>query len=201
MVASIRRHPATRTEPHMPMLQRDLHESLRTEGELLHTQIAELARRLDPERLVRRPTPPGWSVGEVLVHLCVVDEAYAKPLATLIHRAHQDAGAPLREWKPSFLGKLMAERLARPASMRTPWWFRPGASPRSGVVEDFLNRHARILRRMEESASLDWRDLRMPLPSLPPLLKLNLGDVFRIHIVHARRHLGQMERVVANTSS
>ena len=182
----------------MPVLQRDLHQELGAEGAALQASIAGLTRRLDPEQLVRRPTPPGWSVAEVLEHLCIADEAYARPMATLIHRAHADAGAPLREWRPSFLGGLMASRLAKPAPMRAPRWFRPGATPRAAVVDDFLTRHARIVQRMNDAKSLDWRHLRMPPPSLPPLLKLNLGDIFRIHMVHVRRHLAQLERIVAS---
>lgn len=180
-----------------PLLQRDLLLELRTEAVSLHQRVAALVRPLDPEQLVRRPAPTGWSVGEVLEHLCVVDEKYAGPLATLIHRARPDAAAPLREWKPTFLGRMVANRLEKPKPMRAPRWFRPGHSPRNGVVEDFLTRDSRMTHRMDEAASLDWRELRMAPPVLPPLFKFNLGDVFRINVVHVRRHFAQMERVVA----
>jgi hypothetical protein len=182
----------------MSPLQRDLHQQLRTEALTLHERIAALARPLDPEQLVRRPDPPGWSVGEVLEHLCVADEVYARPLATLIHRAHVDAGAPLREWRPTFMGRMFVTRLEQPKPMRAPKFFRPGPTPRNGVVEDFLSRDTRLTHRMDEAASLDWLELRMAPPMLPlPLFKFNLGDVFRLHVVHVRRHLGQMERVAA----
>lgn len=185
----------------MPLLQRDLHQQLRTESASLHQRVASLARGLDPERLVRRPDAGGWSVAEVLEHLCVADELYARPLTTLIHRAHPDAGAPLREWRPSLLGKFIASALENPKPVRAPRAFRQGPTPRAAVVEDFLTRDARMLRRMDDAASLDWRELRLHSPALPiKLLKLNLGDVFRIHVVHVRRHLAQMERVVGQTA-
>lgn len=182
----------------MPLLQRDLHQQLRTESLSLHQRVATLARALDPEQLVRRPAPDAWSVGEVLEHLCIADELYAKPVATLIHRAHIDAGAPLREWKPSLLGKFVAGALEKPRKMKTPRKMRPATSPRNGVVEDFLTRDSRLLHRMDDSTTLDWNDLRLATPAFPvPVLKLNLGDVFRIHVVHVRRHLAQMESAVA----
>lgn len=185
----------------MCALQRDLHQQLRAESIELHQRVAELARPLDPEQLVRRPAAGGWSVGEVLEHLCITDERYAKPLATLIHRAHVDAAAPLREWKPSRLGRWVADRLERPAPMKTPGALKPGMTPRAAVVEDFLSRDSRHIHRMDESASLDWQELRLVPPVLPAflpaLLKFNLGDVYRLHVVHVRRHLAQMERVVA----
>jgi hypothetical protein len=182
----------------MGMTQRELHQSLKAEALANHRRVAELARPLDPERLVRRPTPPGWSVGEVLEHLCIADESYRRPLTALVASARQDAGAPAREWQPSFFGKLLAGALARPAKMKSPGKFRPGASPRNGVVEDFLARDSRLIGLMDDAASLDWRALRMASPALPvPIIRLNLGDVFKIHVVHVRRHLGQMERVVS----
>ena len=185
----------------MPLLQRDLHEQLRTESTSLHQRVATAARSLDPEQLVRRPSGGGWSVGEVLEHLCLADENYAKPVATLIHRAHLDAGAPMREWRPTMLGKFIVSALEKPRPMKAPRKFRPVSSPRNGVVEDFLTRDARLLHRMNESTSLDWQDLRMVPPLLPvPVLKINLGDVFRIHVVHVRRHLAQIERLVKATA-
>lgn len=184
----------------MALLQRDLHQQLRTESLALHQRVATLARGLDPEQLVRRPAPGAWSVGEVLEHLCVADELYAKPVATLLHRAHIDAGAPAREWRPTVLGNFIAKTLENPKPVKAPGKLRPGLTPRNGVVEDFLTRDTRLLHRMDDSTTLDWSDLRMTPPVLPfsiPFVKLNVGDVFRIHVVHVRRHLAQMERAVA----
>jgi hypothetical protein len=187
----------------MALLQRDLHDELRREALANHERLATAVRRLDPEQLVRRPGPTSWSVGEVLEHLCVADELYARPVATLIHRARPDAGAPLREWKPSFVGKLIAGALSKPKPVKALRAMRPTHAPRNGVVEDFLSRDTRLVHRMDESGSLDWRALRIGMPALPPLptpLKLNLGDVFKIHVVHVRRHLGQIERAITAVS-
>jgi hypothetical protein len=181
----------------MRLPQRDLHERLRTEALANHQRVATLARALDPERLVRRPAPSAWSVGEVLQHLCVTDELYRKPLLALVNAARPDAGAPLREWKPTFAGDFVARFLANPRKMKAPRSMRPGPTPQAGVVEDFLARDRRMIDLMDQAASLDWRALRMWSPAIPvPILRLNLGDVFRIHVVHVRRHLGQMERAV-----
>jgi hypothetical protein len=180
---------------HLP--QRDLHERLRTEALATHQRIATLARALDPERLVRRPAPSAWSIGEVLQHLCITDELYRKPLLELVNGARPDAGAPLREWKPTFAGNIMARFLANPRKMKTPPSMRPGPTPQPGVVEDFLARDRRMIDLMDQAASLDWRALHMWSPAIPvPILRFNLGDVFRIHVVHVRRHLDQMERAV-----
>jgi hypothetical protein len=181
----------------MGMSQHELHEALKSEALANHARVAQLARPLDPERLVRRPSPPGWSVGEVLEHLCIADELYRKALTALVATARPDAGAPAREWRPTFFGKLIAGALSRPTKIKAPGKFRPGASPRNGVVEDFLARDSRMIAMMDDAASLDWRALRLASPVLPvPIIRLNLGDVFNIHVVHVRRHLGQMERVV-----
>ena len=183
----------------MPILQRDLHEQLRREALANHERMAGVVRKLDPEQLVRRPSPTTWSVALVLEHLCVTDERGAKELATLIHRARPDAAAPLREWKPTFLGNLIAGGLSKPKPLGAPSLLRPGKTPRNGVVEDFLARAMRFIHRMDESASLDWRALRLgspALPWLPGFLKLNLGDTFNIHVIHVRRHLAQIERVI-----
>lgn len=183
----------------MHLTQLELHRQLRTEALANHQRVAALARPLDPERLVRRPSPPGWSVGEVLQHLCVADELYRGPLTALVHGARPDAGAPAREWKPTLIGNFLATMLENPRKLKAPRSFRPGPTPQPGVVEDFLARDARMLALMDQASSLDWRALRMPSPALPlPILKFNLGDVFRINVVHVRRHLGQMERVLAS---
>ena len=179
-------------------LQRDLHDQLRRDARTSHDRLASIVRPLDPERLVRRPQPGAWSVGEILEHLCVADELYEKPLTKLIRGARPDAAAPLREWKPSFLGKIIANALTSPKPSRTMRSMAP-RTPRNGVLEDFLGRDTRLMQRMDDCASLDWHALRIGSPALPPVpwfLKLNLGDVFNIHVIHVQRHLGQIERAI-----
>jgi hypothetical protein len=56
------------------MLQRDLQHDLQARTLSLGDHIAALTRPLDPEQLVRRPSDGGWSVGQVLEHLCVTSE-------------------------------------------------------------------------------------------------------------------------------
>ena len=182
----------------MRLVQRELHDRLRTEARANHQRVAELARSLDPEQLVRRPQPGSWSVGEVLEHLCVVDELSRDFVVRLLATAPRDAGAPLREWKSTFIGGLIAGGLEKPRRMKGPRAFRIG-TPRNGVVEDFLARDTRFIEAIDDAASLDWRALRLPSAALPRFApKMNLGDAFRINVVHVRRHLGQMERAAAS---
>jgi hypothetical protein len=178
------------------MLQRDLRNDLQARTLALRDRVAALARPLDPERLLRRPADGGWSVGHVLEHLCVTAELYEPPIRALVRESHPDAGASLREWKPSLLGRLMVRRFAHPKRMSSPGRMTPSVTPRGGVVERLLG-HLDVLKSLvDDSAAFDWRRLRMRSPVVP-LLRFNLGDAFLMLVVHAERHAGQMDRVVA----
>ena len=182
----------------MRQLQRDLYQQLRVEATDTRERIAALVRPLDPAKLNEHPEPNGWSVGQVLEHLCVADERYEAPLAALMARAPKDADAPGREWKPSFVGGLIAGGLLKPKPLKSPKVFQPGPTPRNGVVEELLGREMKFVRAMDDAASLDWRALRISSPALPSWApKMNLGDGFRIHIIHLTRHSHQIERLVA----
>ncbi len=155
-----------------------------------------MVRPLDQARVNEHPEPLGWSVGQVLEHLCVADERYEEPLAALLHRSRPDAGAPTREWRPTFIGGLIAGSLLKPKALKAPKVFRPGPTPRNGVVEALLARELNFVRTMDDAASFDWRALRIGSPALPSWApKMNLGDGFRIHIVHLTRHARQIDRL------
>ena len=180
------------------MLQRDLHQALRTRTHALRDRIAGITRPLDPEQLLRRPPDGGWSVGHVLEHLRVTSELYEPPLRALLRDARPDAAAPLREWKPTLLGGFMARTFEKPAKLPTPKSMVPAATPRGGVLEAFLAHLDTQGRLLDDASGLDWRRLRMASPAVPiPLKVFNLGDVFVILVAHAERHTRQMERVVA----
>ena len=180
------------------MLQRDLHQTLRARTLALRERSAAIACPLDPEQLVRRPPDGGWSVGHVLEHLCVTSDLYEPPIRALLQHSRPDAAAPLREWKPMFVGGFMVRSFERPAKLPTPRSMAPAATPRGGVVEHWLARLDTQARLLDDASGYDWRRLRMRSPAVKLPLKLfNLGDVFSILVSHAERHARQMERVVA----
>jgi hypothetical protein len=182
--------------------QRALHEQLRAEAIAARGRIGDMVRSLGPSKLGDHPEPQGWSVGQVLEHLCIVDELYEAPLATLMRAARREAGAPAREWKPSFIGGLIAGSLLKPKPVNAPRVFRPGSTPRNGVVETLLERETKFVKTMDDAASYDWRALRIRSPALPSWApKMNLGDAFRIHIVHLTRHSHQIERLIGELRS
>jgi DinB superfamily len=181
----------------MQMMQRELNKLLRAELIASREKIAAMVRPLDPSRLNEHPEPNGWSVGQVLEHLCVADELYVDPFAELLRRSRQDAGAPAREWKSSFIGGMIAGSLINPKPLKHPKVFDPGPTPRNGVAEALLARETKFVTAMDDAASFDWRALRIGSPALPKWApKMNLGDGFRIHVVHVTRHSRQVERLV-----
>jgi hypothetical protein len=181
----------------MQLAQRDLHAQLRAEAIATRERIAAMVRPLDSAKLNEHPESKGWSVGQVLEHLRIADELYEAPLAALLSRSPRDAGAPARNWKPSFIGGLIAKGLLNPKPLNGPKVFRPGPTPRNGIVEELLAHEMEFVTEMDDAASYDWRALRIRSPALPAWApKMNLGDGFRIHVVHLTRHSRQIERLV-----
>jgi DinB superfamily len=182
----------------MRLPQRELHKQLRDESIATRDRIAAMVRPLDPSKLNEHPEPKGWSIGQVLEHLCRADELYDAPFAALMRSARPDAGAPARDWKPSFVGGLIARGLLGAKPLKGPKVFRPGATPRNGVVEQVLARELNFVKAMDDVASYDWLALRIGSPALPSWApKMNLGDGFRIHVVHVTRHSKQIARLIA----
>ena len=178
------------------MLQRDLHQQLRAESIAARDRIAALVRPLDGAQLTEHPEPKGWSIGEVLEHLLIADELYDDSMTKLLASSRPDAGAAAREWKPTFLGKWIAESLIAPKKLKGPPAFRVRHGPRNGVVEAFLARELQFVSLMDDSVRFDWNALKIHSPALPRFMpRLNLGDAFRVHVVHVTRHAKQIERL------
>jgi hypothetical protein len=181
----------------MQIIQRDLHAQLRAETLELRVRLAGVLRPLDAAQLNEHPEPKGWSIAEVVEHLLVSDERSSAPSLEVIRKARPDGGAPLREWKPSFLGGLIAGSLEKPRKLKAPKVFQPSPAARGGAIEALLARETEFVATLDKASSLDWRALRVRSGALPPFAPtMNLGDAFRIHVVHVRRHTAQIERLV-----
>ena len=178
------------------MIQRDLHQQLRAESAATRERLAAVLRPLDAAKLNEHPEPKGWSIGEVLEHLCIADELYEHTFPTVMQHARADAAAALRDWSPSFIGKLIANSLLGEKRRNAPKVFRVRSAPRGGVVEEFLGRERRFMQELDDAVRYDWNAVRIASPALPRWApKMNLGDALRIHVVHVTRHSKQVERL------
>lgn len=182
----------------MAILQRDLYQQLRAESVTARERLGDLVRPLGGAQLSEHPEPKGWSVAQVLEHLCRAHETTSAAAASVSRTARPDAGAAAREWRPTFLGKMIAGSLQNPRPLKAPKVFQPGPTARNGVVEALLAHELAFVQAMDDSQSLDWRAVKVGSPALPFWApKLNLGDGFKIHVVHVARHAKQVERVIA----
>ena len=181
----------------MQITQRDLHAQLREQSIATSDQLTTILRPLNSAQVNEHPEPKGWSIGEVIEHLCMTHESYEDQFTTIVRSARPDAGAPARVWHPSFLGKMIAGSLEKPRPLKTPKVFQPGVTPRNGASEALLAMESTFLKSLDDAASLDWNKVKVGTPVFPDWMPklMNLGDAFRIHVVHVSRHARQIARL------
>jgi hypothetical protein len=171
-----------------PMLAQLAGEWLRIEP---RTRVAVTG--LPESRFLEVPPDGGWSVAQVFEHLCVSNESYLSgPLPAAVAAAER-RGPWTGEWRPSLVGGWLTRTLmegARPVP--SPRAYRVGPKCRPNVVDEYLGTVRRLGEWMKRA---DGHDLRVGLASpVSPLIRMNLGDAFRILVVHSHRHLAQVER-------
>lgn len=158
----------------------------------------QLAGTLAPAQLTwHRPTG-GWSVGEVLEHLVTADSLYEEGVRRALRGARRSASpVPASAWRGTLVGSFLVRMLDPNNSRRVPAprKFQPGPTARPGVLAIFLERQELLKGWIREAEGSDLNRARLSSP-VSRLIRLNLGDYFEITIVHTRRHMQQIQRVV-----
>ena len=160
-------------------------------------RIGAHARPLSEAQLRWRPPEGGWGIADVLEHLCISDDSYLVKLRALLP-ARASAAVP-SGWSPTLAGRLLVGSLRNPRKLPAPKMYRPPAAPRDHVLDDYLARARELGTLIERARGADLRRVRLGSPVLG-LVRLNAGDALATLAWHARRHLGQMERVRAHTA-
>jgi hypothetical protein len=143
----------------------------------------------------RRGEPGGWSVGEVLHHLCRMEELVISLLARQAVRAREKGIGPDRG-EDSLLHSLdyvsietVTDRLIAPEPV----------APRAGLGKAELlsmlgASRAQLRKTMDEAADVDLSRLHFPHPVLG---RIDMYQWVLFIGKHEMRHLGQIERIVA----
>lgn len=164
----------------------------------INEEARTLAGHLSPEQLHWPPPGGGWSVAQVFEHLAASNESYLTRIPEVLQRARAAGGVPNGAvWKPSFFGKLLIRSLepSSTRSMPAPKIWRPTHTRPDGALERFIRSQEQLSALIPEARAVDLTRTRVASPA-SRLVRVNLGDVFRILVVHGERHLGQVRRVI-----
>ena len=176
---------------HSAALRSPMLAQLMPELERIEPRARAAVAGLPASKFIEKPPDGGWSIAETFEHLCRANLSYLDgPLPGAIEKARARAPKP---WRPSLTGRLLAGTMlegGKPVPTARAW--RVTGEPRPNVVDAFLATVERVRAAMLEA---DGHDLGVSFPSpLVSLVRLNLGDAFRVLVMHCHRHLAQVER-------
>ena len=180
-----------------PIRQSEYADLLRAELVATDARLQAVAGTLGARALGWAPPSGGWSIGQVLEHLLVAADSYLTPMRRMVDDGLTTTGGgddPL--WKPSLTGGWLAAALRAPRKLPAPRAYVPALVPRSNALDEFRTRLRDTAMLLERARPLEWSRFRLRSP-ISRLIRLNLGDCFAISAAHARRHLGQIERIRA----
>jgi len=169
-----------------------------------------LTGHLTADQFWWRPAEDRWSVGECLDHLVLAGEAYLRVLDPAITRARLRERIARRPTRRSLLGNVLVRgveppprlRIPAPKSIRPRRPADPAAEPAAqasapdGPLHRFLDLRDRYARRLGPADGLALGRVRVRSPFVP-LVSVNLDIALRIITSHERRHLHQLEQVLA----
>jgi hypothetical protein len=164
-----------------------------------NTQVVrEILAGLSAAHINWRPDEKSWSLGQVVRHLILTEKSYAPNTEAAVKEAaaHTRQKKKVPPVKHTRTGKLAIWSLGPKIrfKMPAPKAFTPPSDVDENILEDFLLSQAELGALMQRASGLDLSHTKLVSPE-SKLIRLNLADVFRIHVVHEQRHVEQMKRV------
>jgi uncharacterized damage-inducible protein DinB len=164
----------------------------------IELRIRKDFRGLSDDQLNWKPPGGGWSVGECFEHLLTTNRLYLVRIERQLASAGaKPEGRRAETYRSGILGGWLARQMG-PSPMvkvKTPRVFRPSSWRVAGtVLGDLLAQQEHLRRVVDASRGADLGGVRIPSP-LTSLIRLRLGDVLELLVLHELRHLGQADRV------
>jgi len=120
----------------MTMTQTQLARELIAALNAVSDRATEIDETLDAAAVDWQPAPDAWSVAQVFEHLCVANDSYIKVIRPLVERAGGDTarGGSSAEWRPSLIGRVLAQSMTSPRKLPAPKRWRPAPTPLGRLV-------------------------------------------------------------------
>jgi hypothetical protein len=160
---------------------------------------AELLKEKSEEDLNVKENSTSWSVLECLEHLNLYGKFYLPEIAK---RISENRGKKESVFKSGWLGNYFANSMLPKATLNKMKTFQ-NMNPINSqldkkVIDEFLSQQEQMLLLLDQARKISLNKTKTAI-SISKLIKLKLGDTFRIVIYHNQRHLIQAKRVLELT--
>lgn len=165
----------------------------RTRQNLNHAQQLQ---DLSPQIINYKSTADSWSALECLEHLNFYGDFYLPEIDKRIKAARHPQD-PV--FKSGLLGNYFAKMMLpgeKMKPMKTMSVSNPnGSKLNTATIEKFLQQQKKMLKLLDAARRVSLNKTKTSI-SIAPMLKLKLGDTFRVVIYHNQRHIVQALRAV-----
>ena len=189
-----------------PSLSAEL-ESHRAGFRWAKDEIRQLTSALDDGTYNRRPSEDAWSAAECVEHLSATAREMLPAIDLGIRQARERgwlAHGPFHysrvgDW---FVGMAVADELPPKRRVKAPKLYRPPHRRYEigPAVDEFVDLQDSLIERLQLASGVDLARVKVKSPAMS-LVKLSLGQWFRLLEGHQRRHLWQASQASLRAGS
>lgn len=153
---------------------------------------------LSESTLNKKSDEKSWSVLECLEHLNLYGDFYIPEINKRLENASNDGSSTL--FQSGLLGNYFAEVMqvknGKINKMSSPKDKNPNNSMLSTqTIDKFIIQCDKLETLLNRATNVDLTKTKTAI-SLSPLIKLRLGDTFRVVVYHIERHIAQADRTL-----
>ncbi|MDO6803653.1 DinB family protein [Wenyingzhuangia sp. 1_MG-2023] len=142
-----------------------------------------------------------WSVLECIEHLNRYGDFYIPEITTRINTSKTKSS---ELFKSNWIGKYFSESVSYKKKLNKMKTFKSmnplNCKLNSQTLEKFMRQQHQIIELLDQSKNINLDKTKTAI-SISKLIKLKLGDTYRVLIFHNQRHIKQAENTVIKASS
>lgn len=157
---------------------------------------AEKFSSLSNEKLNCRAEKDSWSILECFEHLNLYGDFYIPEIKQRIEKSRTN---PKENFRSGILGNYFAKSMLPKEKLNKMKTFKDknpiGSKLDKKTIERFISQQEQILNLLDKSREIDLNKTKTAI-SITNLIKLKIGDTFRVVIYHNERHLEQANKLL-----
>lgn len=162
----------------------------------INIQQAKKFSTLSTEKLNYRKQEKSWNILECFEHLNLYGDFYIPEISNCIKNSKTH---PKVDFKSGILGNYFAKSMLPKKELNVMRTFKDknpiGDILDKTIIERFILQQEHILNLLDASRTIDLNKTKTAI-SISKLIKLKIGDTFRVLIYHNERHIVQANKIL-----